>query len=111
MERRALRGIRFDTKNADKVVEQLNDLSDEITSKILSFSLTKNNYRIAKSKYEDGISILRSLDENNPMLKIFENKIGKWNETNTKNTIIRIVSWAGIGIGGIVFIAIGLASS
>lgn len=108
LEKQYIRNLSFDTQNVDKLITQLQDLNNEISVKILSFSLTKNNYKIAKSKFEEGLSLLQSLDSNHKMVKFLADKISKWDEINKQNNIKKVVIWSGIGVGGIALLVFGL---
>lgn len=93
-----LRSLIFDRKDAEKVVQQLNELAGRIPQDFNSFSLMGDNYAEARDKFEDGLMILSRLDPGNDMIPVFQKKLPKWDEIHKSNQKKRRVTLSIIGV-------------
>lgn len=102
LQKQYIASLHFSIKDANKLTTQLGQLSNKIMTEFLKFSLIGSNYKLARSKFKEGLLILKNIEPDNPMIPVYNEQINDWNKKHKSNIIKRF----GILTGILIFFSI-----
>lgn len=96
-EARIINSIVF-TNNADELTQTLLNFGNLIDTEISSFDFagTEHKFSDARTKFDNGVRLLKSIDPNNKMISYFESQQQKWEKKRKMHIKYRIYIIAGI---------------
>lgn len=96
-EARIINSIVF-TNNADELTQTLLNFGNLIDTEIsyFDFAGTEHKFSDARTKFDNGVRLLKSIDPNNKMISYFESQQQKWEKKRKMHIKYRIYIIAGI---------------
>ena len=83
--------MEFDYTDKDSLIKTLTKLMSYVDILLKENVGSKEKVAAVQSKFDLGLTMLQSVDPNNPMIVFFNNKKIEWHKRKTKNTKILLV--------------------